>query len=268
MSDQSGGGKKVRRRIKVAGESEDAPQRAKVRSIEEVLGLDRDPKDAPEAEGVMYPPELMQKFLAGQITLGDLEGISKQEQYQIAQLGHGYLASAKLDKAKIVFEALLALDPFDAYFHTALGSIAQQAEDLEEAEARYTRALEINPFSPTAYANRGEIRVLGGRLDDGVADLIRAVEEDKEGREPGTMRARATLQVLKEQLGALGADELKKRASEATESKVQAAKEAVKKPGGPARKQGVGPRARPRPRPRPRARPSRSGPRRPGPKKK
>ena len=144
----------------------------------------------------------MRAFLAGRITLGDLEGITKQEQYQMAEVGHSYLASGKLAEAKTVFEGLLALDPFDAYFHLALGSIAQQDGDLAEAEDRYSRALEINPFSASAMANRGEVRVMQGRFTEGAEDLIRAVQADPQGQEPSTVRARATLNVLREQLSA------------------------------------------------------------------
>lgn len=261
MSEKPGKGKTVRRRIKVAGEPEDGSQRVKPRTIEDLLGLERENPDGDFGEAPMYPPEMVQKFLAGQITLGDLEGISKQEQYQIAQLGHGYLTSGKLEKAKVVFEALLALDPFDAYFHMALGSVAQQDEDYREAEKRYSRALEINPFSAPTFANRGEVRIFMGRLSDGVSDLIRAVEEDKQGREPSTVRAQATLAALKDQLGSLDPEELKKKTSASAKSK--AASMAAK-----IRARQGGRKASPRPKPRSGAKPVRPKARRPGSRKK
>lgn len=256
----SGKKKPTRRRIKVGGEEVSDQPKEKPKTFSEAFKLDA---ELPADEGApldthTYHPDHVAKFMMGQMTLGDLEGITKQQQYQIAQIGHGYLSSGKLPEAQKVFEGLLALDPYDAYFNLALGSIAQQKEDFEAAEKLYSRALEINPFSPTAYANRGEIRVMSGRLAEGAQDLVRAVKEDPGGKEPATIRAKATIAVLKEQLGAVDVSQLESRAKEATASKVKAAQAAAKK---------AQPRPRPRARPRPRPR-GRPAARRPGPKKK
>lgn len=179
-------------------------KKAEPRPLSEILG---DPKRADEepdpSAGPMYNPIRLEQFLRGQITLGDLEGITKQEQYEMAKIGFSYLTSGKLAQAKTVFEGLLALDPFDAYFHTALGSIAQQENQLPEAEKRYTRALEINPFSPVAFANRGEVRIAMGKLGEGSQDLVRALEEDPGAQYPSTLRARATIQVVRDNLASM-----------------------------------------------------------------
>jgi Flp pilus assembly protein TadD len=216
-----------------------------VRSLAELIGAENPTQGKDAARARVWNPERTQAFMLGQITLGDLEGVSKQEQYQIAEVGYSYLTSSKLDKAKVVFEGLVALDPYDAYFHTALGSIAQQSGDDAEAEARYSRALEINPFSPAALANRGEIRLMSGRLLDGAQDLLRAVEEDPNGREPATIRARATLQAVRDQLQSA---DLKAMVREAARKK---AEEKAKAPGEPQERSMVGTR---RPPPRPTAR--------------
>lgn len=207
---------KKRRRVALEGEAAEGARkrRPKARPIQEILrsgsggatsdrgevaGAERDRTEEPA-----WSPHRFEQFLRGQITLGDLEGITKEEQYEMANVGYSYLASGRIEPAKTVFEGLIALDPFDAYFHTALGAIAQQNGDLQEAEARYTRALEINPCSPTALAHRGEIRVLRGKLGDGSRDLVRALEEDPHGTHPATLRARATIQVLRDQLESAG----------------------------------------------------------------
>lgn len=219
-----------RRSIRVEGQIEvdDPPaieyQRVKPRSINEMLGLEKDPEKYEgkpfTADGqplLSYDPERVRQFIAGNITLGDLEGITKEEQYQVAELGFSSLSSGKLDQAKEIFEGLLALDPFDAYFNLALGSVAHQAEDYPEAEHRYSRALQLNPFSPTAYANRGEIRIMTGRLADGTDDLVKALELDPQAVEPATHRARATIRVLQEKLGGLDRDELERMADKERE---------------------------------------------------
>jgi tetratricopeptide (TPR) repeat protein len=233
LADDGGGmtekkGKPSRRRIQVGGEEVDPEKQPKDLSFAEVFRIDKPETEEGEPAGRTYNETHLGKFLMGQLTLGDLEGVTKQQQYQIAEIGHAYLTSGKLDEAKMVFDGLLALDPFDAYFHMSLGSIAQQRNDLDEADARYSRALEINPFSPTAHANRGEIRVMTGRLEEGSADLVKAIQLDPDGKEPATIRAKATVRVLKEQLGAVDLGQLPAKARDASGSKVKAAQETAK----------------------------------------
>ncbi len=151
-----------------------------------------DMKKAQE-EGVQitgYDPRRVEAFIAGQITLGDLEGIPKDAQHEMAQTGFRFFTEGRLPQAKQVFTGLLALDPFDAYFLTALGAIAQQEGDLDAAEQHFTRALSINPFSPSALTGRGEVRLMQGSLVDAAADLAKAIAEDPEGKDPSTQRAR------------------------------------------------------------------------------
>jgi tetratricopeptide (TPR) repeat protein len=263
--------KGTRRGFKVAGEpveQREEPTRVRPRTVDEAFRLARPDEEVEAPEGRVYPPHLLEAFLQGRITLGDLEGITKQEQYQMAEIGHGYLSQAKLTEARTVFEGLLALDPYDAYFNMALGSIAQQEHRNADALRFYDRALEINPFSPTAYANRGELRVMQGELQTGVEDLVKALELDPKMKEPATERARATILVLREQLTNLDQDELKRRAAQTTGSKVPVATaRPSSQPSGPARA-APRPRAGPRGRAAPRSGARRPGPRRPGPRGK
>lgn len=178
------------------------------RPLNEITEIPQPPQAAVDqakaagAEIVAYDPRMVEKFITGQITLGDLEGISKQSQLDMADVGYRYLEEGKLDLARDVFIGLCALDPFDAYFQTALGSIAQRSGNLDEAEARYSRALEINPFSPAALANRGEVRILKGMLVEAAEDLAGALKNDPDGNEPATQRARVMVQTVRTQLEA------------------------------------------------------------------
>lgn len=216
-----------RRGFKLEGQGPESeePDRIRPRAVDDAFRLANKDEavEVPEG-GQAYPAHLMEAFQEGRITLGDLEGITKQEQYQMAEIGHGYMNQRKLDEAKVVFEGLLALDPFDAFFNMALGSVAQQQNRPEDADSLYSRALEINPYSPTSWANRGEVRVMQGDLQKGVEDLLKAVELDPRNAEPATERARATLMVLREQLSGLDTAALKKRAEEATKPKIPVAK--------------------------------------------
>ncbi len=215
--------------------------------------------DAPQT----YAARRMREFIEGRITLGELEGIDKKQQYEMAQVGHQALSQGKLLRALTVFKGLIALDPYDAYFHMALASSYHLTEQPRLAEHHYTEALKFNAHLSPALAHRGELRVMQGRLHEGASDLLKATQLDPNAVDPSTQRARATLFVLKDQLGALGPEDIMRLAQEATDSRVNAVKNAMPQPK---------PRARPRPRKaRPRgARPGsrpRSRPR-PGSKKK
>ena len=146
--------------------------------------------DAAGATLVPYAPDQVAAFIQGHITLGDLEGVTKADQYKLAEKGHQLLEEGKLDDAKIVFEGLLALDPYDAYYLTALGSIAQRTEQLREAEHFYSRALTVNPYAIAAWANRGEVRIHLGQLVEAAGDLAKAIDLDPEGANPIGQRAR------------------------------------------------------------------------------
>lgn len=156
-----------------------------------------------------HDPNRIEAFVRGHITLGELEGISKDAQYQMAKQGYSFMREGKLDQAKTVFEGLQALDPYDAYFHMVLGTIAQEQGDIDRAEKLYSRSLEINPFSPVALAQRGEIRLGKGQFEDALTDLGKSVQADPEGNEPAARRARVLLQMMKQQLDASKADPAK-----------------------------------------------------------
>ena len=149
---------------------------------------------------VAWSPNAVTAFLQGSRTLGELEGISKQEQYEVAQLGYRLLSEGKLKEGKDVFAGLVALDPFDAYFLTALGSAHQQLDEKQDAERCYSRALEINPFSATARTHRGELRALAGRLAEAVDDLARVLKDDPLAKDPATPRAAVLLRAIQAQL--------------------------------------------------------------------
>lgn len=168
-------------------------------------------QESPKTEEPAEPTELawdpgrVRQFIIGEITLGELEGIDKAAQYKMAETGFQLLQQGKLDDAKKVFEGLLTLDPRDAYFHMVLGSIAQRRNQFEDAEKHYSRSLRINPYSPSALANRGEVRVELGRLLEGLDDLRQSVKEDPGAREAATQRARALIPVVESRLAAAAA---------------------------------------------------------------
>jgi Tfp pilus assembly protein PilF len=145
-------------------------------------------------------PTRARQLMVGQITLGDFAGISKKAQHQMAQVGYTYLNQGKTEPAKQVFEGLVALDPYDAYFHMALASVHQRAGALKDAEESYTRSLEFNKHSPAAYANRGEVRLFLGKIAEAAQDLAKAIELDPQAKQDSTKRAHALAEAVRQQL--------------------------------------------------------------------
>jgi tetratricopeptide (TPR) repeat protein len=181
----------------------------KVTEIVEIPKLDPELKKLAEADGVKFvarSPQRLKQFMTGAITLGELEGIDKETQYRLAKNGHTLMSQGKLAKAKTVFVGLMALDPFDAYFHTALGAIAYQEKDLDTAMTHFDQALEINPFFSTARAHRGEIRLSRDDLTGAIEDLIQAVECDPKNEQPATKRARALIGTIQQLMKKIEAD--------------------------------------------------------------
>ena len=164
------------------------------------------PKPSPElaakakaagATLIPWDPVRLKQFLLGRITLADLEGMPKSAQYELAKIGYHYLKTGDLQSAKKIFVGLTMLDPYDAYFHTALGSIAQQSDEDEEAIHRYSRALEIYPRSAVALANRGEVFLKLGRMAEAATDLVKATEIDAALKYPSTKRAKLLLEAVR-----------------------------------------------------------------------
>jgi tetratricopeptide (TPR) repeat protein len=161
---------------------------------------ERERARADGAEIVGLDPRRVREFLLGRVTLGELEGLDKPAQYELAQAGYAYLEQNQLEPAARIFRGLAVLDPFDAYFQLALGWITHQQGELGQAEKHYSRSLEINPRSAPARVGRGEVRLQQGRLLEAAEDLTRAIQEDPEGRQPASARAQTLVVTLRHQL--------------------------------------------------------------------
>jgi Tfp pilus assembly protein PilF len=201
---------------------------------------------AQEPVTVAYDRQLLNEFVLGNITLGELEGIGKDVQYQIAERGYKLLNAGKLKDAEKIFKGLITLDPFDSYFHTVLGSIHQRQDMKDEAIEEYSRALKVNPFNSTALANRGEIFFQQGRVLEATQDFQAAIENDPECKEPATLRCRVlsmalakTIEENKEKILESMAKSKKgapKKGSAGAPAKAKPATAAKAKPAAPARK--------------------------------
>lgn len=183
-----------------------------------------------------FTQENLEKFIMGEITWAELEGMSMEEAYAIADLGYTLFEQGRYDDAQTVYEGLVIGNPYDSYFHTMLGAIYAKKNMHEEAAEEYSIAVELDPKNISAHVNRGELLLQHGEFEYAMDDLKAAIELDPKAENPSGIRARAlaaaTAAIIKEVLEKKGkAGDLKAPAAGAKPS----AKGAPPKPA-PARK--------------------------------
>ena len=153
--------------------------------------------------------EAFQGFLEGDLTLAQLEGMSAEDLYQVADMGYDLMTEGKLEDAKKIFEGLYVYNPFDAYFHTALGSIYQRQGDLEAAYEHYLSAVELYDEDIQTWTNLGEVALeqstkfmKDGRTAEAEEAFVNAAEAlgraialDPEAKEDAGRRAHALVHV-------------------------------------------------------------------------
>lgn len=152
--------------------------------------------DAPKVE---IPKELADKVARGELTLGELIGLSKASLYAIAQMGHE-MAQTSPERAAAVFKGLVAASPYDAVFQGHLAAAYYALERHEEALVCFEKAVELNPTYVDALAGCGELYLRQGEVQKAVDHLARAVHLDSGKKRPSALRAQATLSLLKKRL--------------------------------------------------------------------
>jgi len=140
---------------------------------------------------VIIPKQMVERLALGEITLAQFVGLDRNTLYAIAQIAHYLLDSGKLERARTIYEGLVAADPFDSVFHCHLGAACQKAGDMDTAFDAYSQALKYNYANVEALAGRGEIHFTRGNLTAAVTDLQKAIELDPAGKRPASIRARA-----------------------------------------------------------------------------
>ena len=138
-----------------------------------------------------FSPDRVEKFIMGELTLGQLYGITIEEAYSVAELGYTFMEQGRLNEAQTVFQGLVIGNPYDAYFHTVLGSIYQKQENVDGAIEEYSIAIGLDPANMEAFVNRGELLIRKGNFQQAAVDFKNALELDPDGNSPSANRARA-----------------------------------------------------------------------------
>jgi tetratricopeptide (TPR) repeat protein len=162
--------------------------------------VEKQSDDASYLASTLYSPERVSAWVRGEITLAELSAVSGAEMLEMAVIGYSMYEQGRYDDARVIFDALCALDPREAYYRTALGAVYLARENLEKAEALFNEAIRLSPKEIAAYVNRGEVYLRQGKILEAARDFKRAVDLDPENRDPLTRRARllaaAALQTL------------------------------------------------------------------------
>jgi Flp pilus assembly protein TadD len=143
-----------------------------------------------------FSPDRVEKFIMGELTLGQLYGITIEEAYSIAEIGYTMLEQGRLRDAQTVYQGLVLSNPYDAYFHAVLGTIYQKLGMVDGAIEEYTLALGLDPSNVEAYVNRGELMIQKGNFVQAAVDFKTAIELDPDGENPVANRARALAAIV------------------------------------------------------------------------
>ncbi|MDX2013810.1 MAG: hypothetical protein SFW67_26680, partial [Myxococcaceae bacterium] len=73
----------------------------------------------PDWQKVLYTPERSEKYLNGELNLREYHAISGPEMLQMAQIAFNLYSSGRYTEAETMFNGLIALEPSEAYYHTA-----------------------------------------------------------------------------------------------------------------------------------------------------
>jgi len=140
-------------------------------------------------------PNLLARFLAGEVTWAQVEGMTAEHAARIAQTACDLAAAGKLEEARVLLEGLVAGNPHDASARAALGTVFQKLGRIPEALAEYEAVIAAGAQSPVALANRGELRLAAGD-PRGATDLEAAVAVDPQGTTVAAQRAAGLLRAI------------------------------------------------------------------------
>jgi lipoprotein NlpI len=100
---------------------------------------------------------------------GDVLGWGPSHLQELRFLGYTYLKEGKFDIARIFFEALVVVDPSNAFDHRMLGAIFLLLGDCLKALDSLEKSLKIEPENFTAMLNRSKALLYLGRIQEGLA---------------------------------------------------------------------------------------------------
>jgi tetratricopeptide (TPR) repeat protein len=83
-------------------------------------------------------------------------GWTSEEMYLLADRGYGFYQQGRYEEAAVIFDGLIALDPGNSYYRTALAAICLALGDAQRAVDELSTVLEKTPADLEARARRCE----------------------------------------------------------------------------------------------------------------
>ncbi|HVE85245.1 MAG TPA: tetratricopeptide repeat protein [Myxococcales bacterium] len=155
------------------------------------------PAAAPE-KTITVPPELAERLVKGEITLGEFFGLSPNVLYGIAKIAYQLLNTGRVDAALDIYKGLVAASPYDSVFHCHLAACYYTRENYDLAMKHFERSLEINLSNVDALVGRGELYLRKGKIPEALMDWKQAIDLDPDAKRASTKRARSNILMLKE----------------------------------------------------------------------
>jgi len=131
-------------------------------------------------------------------------GITNQEFDAMGQLGTMYYHQGDLERARIVFEGMVEVDPSSSSAHAALGALLVRCGEDDRAVIHLDRAIELDDKQLSSYVNRAEVHLKRKLVEKAVVDLKRAIALDPSEQDPAANRARVMVLGLSQALKAKG----------------------------------------------------------------
>ena len=132
----------------------------------------------------------VKKYLKGEITFAELQGVSRDVLFKGAEFAYLQLQRGKFEEAENLLKGLITFDHDNPYYYVVLGAVYQRTDRWVDALACYTIALELDPKNIPAYVNRGEINGRLGYQTEPLEDFEKAIQLDPKGKDPWANRAR------------------------------------------------------------------------------
>jgi Flp pilus assembly protein TadD len=135
------------------------------------------------------------RFLRGEMTWAELIGVGPLAYASGLVVGRHLYQEGRLVEARTLLEALSRANPRNAIVWTCLGAVYQTLDEDDLAVDAYDRALMLDPETPEALLNRGELALHRGETLRAMDDL-RRVAELQDNSQPIVERARVLLRKI------------------------------------------------------------------------
>jgi len=146
--------------------------------------------------------DLFHAFIEDKVSLAELQGITREQLFQLSDAGHNKFKHGRMEEAEKIFQGLIVLDHRNAYFHGMMGAIHQKRDRPIEAIMEYSQALKLNKRDVSTYVNRGEIYLRHKNYKKAAEDFRNAILLDRSGNNLWSNRARSLVIAIKRSMEA------------------------------------------------------------------